>query len=158
MESVTYLKNQKISPKKLRFILPQIRKVSPAQALGVLAFMHQKPARVLYKAIKSAVSNAKQTLKVTENLLQFKVLSIDQGHVLRRYNPGSRGSAMPYKKRFAHIKIVLQAKTVIPVVKAPLRPRPSVETTNGQALQVKEKAVKVKRQAKVRITKKTVNK
>lgn len=71
-------------------------------------YMTNKPAKIFYQAIKSALSNATNTLKVTDDLLEFKLLSVDEGHVLKRFNPGSRGSAKPYKKRLSHIKIVLR--------------------------------------------------
>ncbi len=107
MESVTYLKNIKIAPKKLRLMIPQIKRLRPVQALSILLYTPKKPAKILYKAVHSALSNAKQTLKVSEDLLQFKVLSIDEGQKLKRFNPGSRGTAKPYTKKFSHIKIVL---------------------------------------------------
>lgn len=108
MESVTYLRNIKIAPKKLRLIIPQVKRLRPAQALSVLLYTPKKPAKILYKAVRSALFNAKQALKVNEDLLQFKVLSVDEGQKLKRYNPGSRGTAKPYAKKFSHIKIVMQ--------------------------------------------------
>lgn len=108
MESVTYLRNIKIAPKKLRLIIPQIKRLRPAQALSVLLYTPKKPAKILYKAVRSALFNAKQALKVNEDLLQFKVLSVDEGQKLKRYNPGSRGTTKPYAKKFSHIKIVMQ--------------------------------------------------
>lgn len=108
MESVTYLRNIKIAPKKLRLIIPQVKRLRPAQALSVLLYTPKKPAKILYKAVRSALFNAKQALKVNEDLLQFKVLSVDEGQKLKRYNPGSRGTAKPYAKKFSHIKIIMQ--------------------------------------------------
>ena len=109
MESTTYLKNLKVAPKKLRFYLPVIKKMTPAQAAEMLYYEPNKPARTFYQAIKSAISNAKSYLKVNEDLLQFKLLTVEEGIKLKRYNPGARGTAKPYVKRFAHIKIVLGA-------------------------------------------------
>lgn len=111
MESVTYLKNIKIAPKKLRFYLGSIKKMTPGEALTVLLYAHEKPGRVFYQAIKSAVANAKHTLKVQDDLLQFKALMIEEGQKVRRYRPGSRGSAKPIKKRYSHIKIILSASS-----------------------------------------------
>ncbi|MCX7955737.1 MAG: 50S ribosomal protein L22 [Patescibacteria group bacterium] len=107
MESKTYLKNLIISPKKLRFYLKSIKKLSPKEALDYLFYGKQKATKILYQAIKSAIANAKQTLKIDENLLKFKVLAIDEGIKLKRYRPGSRGTAKPILKRRSHIKIVL---------------------------------------------------
>jgi large subunit ribosomal protein L22 len=112
MESVTYLKNLRIAPKKLRFFMPEIKKLKPVLALDYLFYIQNKPAKIFYKAIKSAVTNAKNTLKVNEDLLKFKVLTIEEGQKLKRYRPGSRGTAKPFKRRMSHIKIILQAQNI----------------------------------------------
>ncbi len=110
MESKTYLKNIHISPKKLRFFLPVIKKMNPASSLDYLYYSPQRSAKVLYQALKSAITNAKNVLKVDEDLLEWKLFTIEEGQKLKRYKPGGRGTAKPYKVRFSHIKIVLNAK------------------------------------------------
>jgi large subunit ribosomal protein L22 len=110
MESKTYLKNLRVSPKKLRFFLPAIKKMSPSMVLDYLYYTPNKTARILYKAIKSAITNAKNTLKADEDLLEWKLLTIEQGQILKRFKPGGRGTAKPIKKRFSHIKIIIKAK------------------------------------------------
>jgi len=110
MEAITIIKNLKISPKKLRFYLDTVKKMTPDESLKKLYYGKQKATKVLYEAINQAVNNAKQTLKVTTDLLNFKLLTIDGGQVLKRYRPGSRGNANPIKKRMSHIKIVLESK------------------------------------------------
>lgn len=117
MESKTYLKNLRESPKKLRFFLPEIKKRKPAMALDFLYYAPQKAAKVMYKALKSALSNAKNTLKVDENLLEWKLLTVEEGYKLKRYRPGGRGTPKPFKIRFAHIKIILGAKSTEQVKK-----------------------------------------
>ncbi len=108
MESRAYIKNIKISPKKLRLILPEIKKLSPAEALERLFYTPKKSAKIFYKAIKSAVDNAKLTLKTAEKELKFKLLTVEEGRKLKRYQAGGRGTAKPIMKRYAHIKIVLE--------------------------------------------------
>ena len=110
MESITYFKNIKIPPKKLRFLLPAIRKLSPSEALVKLLYTPKKSAKVLYQAIKSAMTNAKNNLKVNVDLLKFKALAVDGGNKLKRFRPGGRGTAKPFKRRFSHIKIILETK------------------------------------------------
>lgn len=138
MESVTYLKNIKIAPKKLRFYAPTIKKMTPEQALKTLLYMHEKPGRVFYQAVKSAMANAKNVLKVQDDLLQFKALIIEEGNKLKRFNPGSRGSAKPYKKRFSHIKIIMTASAPAPVEK----PAEKKEAKKTEAKPKEQKAVK----------------
>jgi large subunit ribosomal protein L22 len=95
------------TPKKLRILLDGVKKMKPAQAMDHLFYSPKKSALILYKVIKSAVDNAKATLQIDAHLLEFKLLKVDQGHSLRRYNPGGRGTAKPYRKQFAHIHVVV---------------------------------------------------
>ena len=112
-ESTTYLKNIAMPPKKLRFYLGAVKKMDPVAALDHLFYGRQKAARVLYQAVKSAVSNAKQSLKVTDDVLKFKALTVEEGTKLKRYRPGGRGTPKPIVKRRSHIKIVLVADEAI---------------------------------------------
>ncbi len=72
MQSKTYIKNVIISPKKLRFYLKDIKKLTPVEALEKLFYGQQKATKILYQAIKSAIANAKNSQKIDENLLKFK--------------------------------------------------------------------------------------
>lgn len=109
MESQTYIKNLDVSPKKLRFFVPTIKKMSPAQAVVALGYSPQRPARIFYKAIQSAIASARLALKVGDDLLQFKTLLVEEGQKTKRYRPAGRGGVHTIRKRFAHIKIVLEA-------------------------------------------------
>lgn len=110
MESKTYIKNLKISPKKLRFLLPEIKKLKPVDSLDYLIYTPKKSADIFYKAIKSALNNAKNVLKVDEIALRFKHLIVEEGRKLKRFRPGGRGTAKPILKRFSHIKIILETE------------------------------------------------
>lgn len=151
MESATNLRNIKISPKKLRFLLPVVKKMSPVDAIASLLYIPKRSARILNKAIKSAISNAKLSLKVSEDMLQFKTLKVDEGYVLKRYNAGSKGTANPFKRRSAHITIVLQAKPAIklaPKIET-AETKKSVETKVTEKEAVKKKNVAPKSKSKV---------
>ncbi len=110
MESLTYFKNVKISPRKLRFLLPSIKKAGPILAMEKLYYSNDKAGRFYYKALKSAITNARQTLKAADDLLQFKLLAVEEGNKLKRFHPGGRGTAKPYTKRFSHLKIIIVSR------------------------------------------------
>ena len=112
MEATVYLKNIHISPKKLRMVVDDIRTLGPNESLDYLFYSPKKGARILYKAIKSAIDNAKYTLKVSADLLKFRLLTVEQGNALKRFRPGGRGTAKPYKKKYAHLKIALVSTQV----------------------------------------------
>lgn len=135
MESVTYIKNLRISPKKLRFLLNDIKKYKPQEVLAILKYTPKKTARIFHKAIASAVNNAKNTLKVASDMLKFKALIVEEGTKQKRWKSGGRGTAKPIKRKLAHIKIILNTEVKeIPKIVEP-------------KLEVKEKAVKHKVQS-----------
>lgn len=107
MEAKASVTDVHTTPKKLRILLEDVKKMKPAKAMEHLMYSPKKSASILYKVIKSAVDNAKATLQIDAHLLEFKLLKVDQGHSLRRYNPGGRGTAKPYRKQFAHISVVV---------------------------------------------------
>jgi large subunit ribosomal protein L22 len=110
MEAKASVTDVHSTPKKLRTLVMDIKKMSPVKAMDHLLYSPKKSANIMYKVIKSAVDNAKATLQIDANLLEFKLLKVDQGHALRRYNPGSRGNAKPYRKQFSHINVVVGVK------------------------------------------------
>lgn len=128
MEAKAYLKNVKISPKKLRFLLPELKKLKPTDALNYLMYTPKKGAKILYKAIKSAISNAKTSLGNDASNLRFKTLLAEEGQKLKRFNPGGRGTIKPFIKRMSHIKIVLEAKqSKIPNLNVKSNPKSQVK-------------------------------
>ena len=112
MEAQAYIKYIKISPKKVRFIIDDIKKMSPRDALNSLFYSPKRSAKVLYKVIKSAIDNAKTNLKTDEQGLKFKTILVEQGPALKRMRPGSKGRANLYKRRSSHIKVILTNVTV----------------------------------------------
>lgn len=107
MEAKAYIKNIRISPKKLRLIVDDVRKMRPIEAMEALFYSPKRSAKILRKAIKSAVDNAKKNLGVKEEVLRFKLLTIEEGRFLKRFRAGGRGTVKPYKRRSSHIKIIL---------------------------------------------------
>lgn len=110
MKSQTYIKNLKITPKKLRMITDAVRKLEPDVALDHLSYTPRKSARMLYKVVQSAVSNAKTILKTESKNFRFHTLLVEEGNKLKRFRPGSRGMAKRYVKQLSHVKVVLETK------------------------------------------------
>lgn len=146
METKAYFINLPVSPKKIRFYLPALKKLKPVASLDFLKYERTDAAVILYKAVKSAVSSARQMLKVEDNLLNFKLLTIEQGQKLKRFRPGSRGNAKPINRRMSHIKIVLEAmKPINKIEKKEVKksiPKSKLEvkkTTSAKVAVAKEK-------------------
>ena len=83
-----------------------VRKMEPVRALDVLRLTPKYAARDLVKAIETVLANAKVAGIDVEKVV-FKKLEIDESMKMRRFRAGTRGRAKPYKRRMAHIKIVL---------------------------------------------------
>lgn len=109
MESTTYIKYNRISPKKMRFILDDVKKLGPQQAVIRLEYSPLRTSKLLAKAINSSLAAGSAALKTDRNLLQFKTLLVEEGPRLKRMRPGSRGMGRLFKRRSSHIKIVLTA-------------------------------------------------
>jgi large subunit ribosomal protein L22 len=95
-------KNINSSPRKLRLVADMVRKMSPEQAVLTLQFTQKSAALPLLKAIQTAIANAGK-----KDNLNFDKLEINEGLKMRRFRAAPRGRVRPYKKRFAHIRIVL---------------------------------------------------
>ena len=106
MEAMTIQRYMHTSPRKLRLVADMIRKMEPAKALDILNFTPKAAAKELSKAIKVVLANAKQKGMDSEKAV-FKKIEINESVKMRRYRAGTRGRVKPYKRRMAHIKIVL---------------------------------------------------
>lgn len=111
-------KNLRISQKKMGFLVDQIKKMSPQQAIDILAFTNKASSQPLKKVIGSAIANAKNNLGLDQNSLKFKAILIERGPAFKRFRPVSRGRAHSILKRTTHLTVTLegeQTKKVTPV-------------------------------------------
>lgn len=146
MQSQTYIKNVKVTPKKLRMLADVVRRSDPQKAINYLFYTPKKSAQILYKALQSAVTNAKQTLKVGDDLLDFQSLIIEEGQKLKRYRAGGRGTASPYVRRYSHIKIVLKTKKGIKAVSK----QPDIPAAEQKAIEPKSEKIKSQKSLEVK--------
>ncbi|RLC37920.1 50S ribosomal protein L22 [candidate division Kazan bacterium] len=107
MEVKASSKFVRISPKKVRPLLAPLKNLDVNTALHQLLYHRSKASRIVYKLIKSAVSNAQNNYNLKENNLKIKSLTVDSGPSYKRYWFRSRGSADRLLKRNSHLNIVL---------------------------------------------------
>lgn len=110
MEITTTQKFIHSSPRKLRLVADMVRKMTPVRAVDILKFTPKSAAFDLSLAIRSAIASAKQR-GLEEATISFKALEVNEGPKMRRFRAGSKGRALPFKRRMAHIKIVLSDST-----------------------------------------------
>lgn len=101
------LRNYRISPRKVRLVADMIRGKNVIQAKLILQHANKKAKHPLHDLLDSAIANALHNHKIEKDLLFVKEIRVDQGYVLKRSMPVSRGSAHPIKKRTSHVSIIL---------------------------------------------------
>lgn len=106
MEIQTTQKYIHTTPRKLRLVADMVRSMKPVEALNVLKFTPKMASGDLSAAIKTALGNAKQAGGDSDRMI-FKSIEINEGPKMRRFRAAPRGRVRPYKRRMAHIRIVL---------------------------------------------------
>ena len=84
-----------------------VRGKTVAQAKIILSLADKKGRHPILDLIDSAVANASHNFKIGPEGLIVKEIRVDQGFVMKRSMPVSRGSAHPIKLRNSHVSIVL---------------------------------------------------
>lgn len=107
METSVNQKYLRISVRKVKGLARAICGMNAKSALEKLTFGGNKASRILSKALKSALSNAKNNNKLDASSMIVKNIHILKGPAFKRWQPVSRGMAHPIKKRTTHIKIIL---------------------------------------------------
>ncbi|MFA4930635.1 MAG: 50S ribosomal protein L22 [Patescibacteria group bacterium] len=123
------------TPRKLRAVAVLVKKKPAVSSLVVLQHTPQKAAEVLAKTIKSAIYNAVNNFNFDKTSLIIKNILINEGPSLKRYRANARGSGSGYKRKTAHIIVILEAP--LPVKSAPAKVAKVTKSTS----QTKKKAV-----------------
>ena len=97
----------RISPRKVRLIMDQIRGKKIENALNMLSFAPQRGAGILLKLINSAVANAEQNPEIDVDTLYIKRIYADAGPTLKRFRPRALGRATNIRKRSSHLTVIL---------------------------------------------------
>ena len=107
MDVKAVLKNERISPIKLRLTVDMIRGKDVNSALNILTNYNSKPARIMKKVVESAVANAVNNNSLDQDKLYVKDALVDMGSTLKRNVPGSRGGVDKFYHRRSHLTIVV---------------------------------------------------
>ena len=110
MEARAVAKYIRVSPRKARYLMDQIRGKKIEDALNALSFAPQKSARILIKLINSAVANAEQDSDIDVDNLYIKRVFADEGPMLKRFRPRAMGRATRIRKRTSHLTVILDEK------------------------------------------------
>ncbi|MDR0361286.1 MAG: 50S ribosomal protein L22 [Planctomycetota bacterium] len=108
MAYVAKHKHAPIKAYKARLIMDLIRGKTVNETLGILRYKPQRAARMIERVVKSAQANALDRGADGE----FYVVKawVDEGLMMKRFRPRSRGGAAPYLRRRSHICVEVDVK------------------------------------------------
>ncbi|HET9884198.1 MAG TPA: 50S ribosomal protein L22 [Candidatus Binatia bacterium] len=107
MEVRAITKFIRLSPRKVRLVVDQIRGKGVEEALNILKFTPKRSALIVSKTLRTAVANAESTQSVDVDQLYVKKANVDEAGMWKRFTPRAQGRATRIRKRLSHITIVL---------------------------------------------------
>lgn len=99
-----------VSPQRCRLVANLIRGKSVEDASRVLILENKKSAKILYKLLKSAMSNAEQKGVADLERLYIADLRVDEAPRIKRWMPRAQGRADRRITRTSHISLGLAEK------------------------------------------------
>src|SRR6059036_2180603 len=108
MNTVARARFVRVSARKARLVLDQIRGKAVGDALATLEFTPRAAARLIEKVLRSAVANAEHNHQV-RNLDDLRVVRAiaDGGPSMKRVQPRAMGRAFFIKHRTSHLTIAV---------------------------------------------------
>ncbi len=99
-------KYARMSARKVRLIADMIRGLGVQKALNVLKFTPNRAAGLISKTLTSAIANANEAEADVDELYVAEA-RVDDGPVMKRWQPKDRGRAHAILKRTSHIVVVV---------------------------------------------------
>lgn len=110
MESRAVAKHVRVSSRKVRLVMDQVRGKPVEEAMNLLTFAPQKAAFILKKLINSAAANAGNNLNLDVDGLYVKRIYADVGPTMKRFRPRAMGRATKIRKRSSHLTVILDER------------------------------------------------
>ncbi len=100
----------RVSPRKVRLVVDQIRGKEVESALNILKFTPKRAAAIVIRVLRTAIANAENTQSVDVDRLYVKRVTVDDGGMWKRFMPRAQGRATRIRKRLSHISIVIDER------------------------------------------------
>ena len=107
MEAKAIAKTVRISALKSRLVMSLINGKDVSEAMAILNNLNSKAARVIKKVLTSAVANAENNHNLDVSKLYVKEAYVNDGPVLKRSVPDSRGRIARNDHRTSHFTVVV---------------------------------------------------
>ncbi|MGN8246983.1 50S ribosomal protein L22 [Cellulomonas soli] len=115
MEAKAKARFVRVTPQKARRVVDLIRGKQAGEAVAVLKFAPQAAGETVLKVVESAIANARETAKrsnerLDEQDLYISEVFVDEGPTMKRFRPRAQGRAGRILKRTSHITVVVAAR------------------------------------------------
>ena len=107
METRAVTKFIRVSPRKVRLVVDQIRGKGVEEALNILKFNPKRSSGIVAKTERTAVGYAENTLSIQLDRLFVKQAKVDEAGMWKRFTSRAQGRATRVRKRLSHVTIVL---------------------------------------------------
>lgn len=134
-----YAKNVDQAPRKVGLVASLVRGRTVADAIVILNHTPKRAALPVIKAIESARANAVNNHGFDGKTLVIKTLSVTTGTRMKRFNPASRGRALPYQKKSSNILVEVAGELKPKKAPAKATEAPAKEVTAVKPAKKEEK-------------------
>lgn len=129
------LRYVRISPRKVRPVIPLIKGKNPEEAISILFSVKKKASLYLIDLLNSAIANARRIQGVDIADLYISNLIASGGPQMKRFRAGSMGRAGMIRKRTSHITLELDR-----VASKAAEPKEAAHARNKTAASAQSKA------------------
>jgi large subunit ribosomal protein L22 len=110
-EAQAIVGNLRVSPRKLNLAAALIRNLPADRAVATLTFSKRRAAKLVKKALESAIANAENNHQLDVDRLMVSRAEVGRSMVMKRFHARGRGRAARVEKWFSHLKIVVAERT-----------------------------------------------
>ena len=107
METKATLRGARLSAQKGRLVADLIRGKPVDQAMSLLAFTPKKGAAIIRKVLESAIANAEHNDGADIDVLKVKIIHVERGTFLKRFQARAKGRGNRILKHTCHIFITV---------------------------------------------------
>ena len=135
MISKASMKFVRISPRKVRYVIDQIREKKVNEAQAILNGSPRRAGEIVRKILNAAVDAAVKNSQIDAAQLKVSKVLADGGPTMRRFRAASMGRASVIRKRTSHIYLELDLTK--PASKSVAGSMPAKKITKAKAGQKK---------------------
>ena len=103
METQAILRGVRLSAQKGRLVADMIRGKPVEKALNILMFSPKKASKIVQKVLESAIANAEHNDGADVDELKVKIIHVEKGASLRRFDARAKGRGVQIEKQTCHI-------------------------------------------------------